>query len=289
MSSGKRWAYTVGENSVAGAFPDNLVDEHINVKEAFALTRLVEDVIQEDTDFEVFCDNQVVVHSVNKTRSKNEKIHGYVSETIKALADQNSRIRVNWISTELMGPLADGPSRARYKAHPFSLSSHGWQFLTQLTPEIQAWKDDNNLISLFDYPGANPAQCPYYSQHVDLTDPLNRGKDFFQAAEKKRANGGTFTGGFLANPPLNLLGPFVKEVRMLKISAGSQIFLILPAFKVRETMNLLWGSGDIRIKNLCSSQNRNILNRRAGNKMSVMIITGFPDFKREDRKRRRRQ
>ena len=143
-----------------------------------------------------------------------------------------------------------------------------------LVPELEPYKDVGNLVVLFGSPGDCVNGCPYYSLDVDLTDGLCRGMDFFEAAEGKRQSGGQFRGGFLAYPPLDMLPQFVKEIRALGLCHDALIVLVLPSFKVREVANLLRKVGSVKSLFLCSAQNGKVLNRRAGNKMSLLIIQG---------------
>ena len=241
--------------------------------------------MEKDTDFKVFCDNQPVVTGFNKTRSKNDKIHGCIKRTVSLLAENNSRLQVVWIPTRQMAALADGPSRNVYERDNLGLSNHGWDYLQSLLPDLRHWFDVGGLVSCFGGPTNNAAGVPYFSQDTDLGDQLCRGRDFFEAVEERR--GEEFRGGFLAFPPANQVVAFAREIRSQGLAEGSQVFLILPARMSREVLNLMLGVGQIQIHNFCSGQNRKMLKKRANCKMSVMVVTGWSQGPGPEKRQRR--
>ena len=232
----------------------------------------MEQGLHPDTDYTVQCDNQATTAAFNKTRSKNAVMHEMVTRTVKNLAKVNSRLSVKWISTAEMTKFADGPSRGRYNRDDFGLSEVGWREVCRIAPEIEKRKEEGDLVSLFAGPRNNPAGVPYYCLDRDLDDPLSRKRDAFEALEIRKKAGRAINGGVLAYPPLNLISTFNKEVRSMGLGQDCCMAYILPAAKVRETLNALWGVGEIKILQLCGARNGTVLHKKINKKLVLLLI-----------------
>ena len=286
-ASGKKWAHVIGNASYADVFPDDIKDQHISVKEAFALNQLMKKACEPDTDFEILCDNVATVHCFNKGRSKNEMIHNLVSETQEMLGEVNSRLRVVWISTAKMTEYADGPSRGVYKKDPFSLTNAGINRIIEMFPSFQTRRQNRDLVSLFAGPLNNPAQVRYFSLDIDATDPLSAGLDAFQAMDKQKAKGKKLAGGLLAYPPLVLIDSFNKKIRELGLEEDTEIYYVLPAKYVGKTVNMLTGLGAITVRLLCGKSNQTVLCKKQSFNMSIINIKSYDLQNRRAHKRAR--
>ena len=274
-ASSKKWAYVIGNTSYSDIFPEKYKDQHISVKESFALNQLMKKACKPDTDFEILCDNVATVQCFNKGRSKNEDMHQLVSETLEMMAEVNSRLRVVWISTARMTEFADGPSRGVYKKDPYSLTEAGINTIIKIFPSFEIRRRNKDLSSLFAGPLNNPAQIRYFSLDVDATDPLAAGLDAFQAMDKRKAEGGRLAGGLLAYPPIVLIDSFNKKIRMLGLDHDTEIYYVLPASYVGKTLNMLAGLGNITIRRLCGKNNESILLKKPSSNMAILNLASF--------------
>ena len=270
-ASQKRFAYVIGAKSFADIYPDKYANEHISIKEAYALFCLLQKASQPDTDIEVLCDNASVVNCFNKGRSKNTIIHDLISQSKILLDSLNSRLRVVWIPTKEMEDYADGPSRGKYIKAEFGLTEAGINKIIELFPSFQKRRNNTDLVSLFAAPCNNPANIRYFSLDIDATDPLSAGMDAFQAIHKKKLEGGRLAGGLMAYPPLALINSFNRIVREVGLEEDSELYYILPSKYVAKTVNMLSGIGDVQVKLLCGKSNSSILYKKPQH-MSMSII-----------------
>ena len=151
-ASSKKYAFVIGPKSVAAEYPEHLKNEHIAVKEAYALWRLIQEAAEVDTDLELFCDNTAVCNSFNKQRSKNSLIHELIQLSLAWTVKLNCRFRVIWIDTNRMKDLADGPSRGVYKKSHLGLTVEGLGRLLRLAPSFGKRVEEGEMVSLFASP-----------------------------------------------------------------------------------------------------------------------------------------
>ena len=288
-ASSKKWAYTIGNSSFADSYPAEIAKLHITCKEAFALFKLVEKSATPNSDLTVLCDNQPCVKSFNKKRSSNPVIHELIKKTYKTLANMNSRLRVTWISTGKMEELADGPSRGRYKRDDFGLSQAGLAKLKSLAPGFSRRVQEGGCISLFAGPENNPANIRYFSLDIDAQDPLNAGESAFEALARRKSKGQGLVGGVLAYPPIQLIDSFNKEMRAMGLEPDTEIFYILPAFKVQSTLNALIGIGQLRVFAFGGKNNKTLLHRKLTTRLSLIIISNEERTGPSESKRSRRE
>ena len=283
----KKWAYTIGNTSFADIYPKDFANLHISCKEAFALFKLVEKSATPDTDLTVLCDNQSVVKSFNKKRSSNPIIHELITQTFKNLNDINSRLKVTWVSTGRMEELADGPSRGKYKRDDFGLTRAGIDRLKALAPGFSNRVSEGNCVSLFAGPNNNPANIRYFSLDIDAQDPLNAGESAFEALARRKSKGQGLCGGVLAYPPVQLIDAFNKEVRMMGLEEDTEIYYILPAFKVQTTVNALTGVGKLAVYAFGGKNNKTLLHRKLTTRLSLIVITSQDKWSPSESKRLR--
>ena len=262
-ASQSKYAYVIGEKSYANVYPPHLMNEHISVKESFALNQLVKTACKQDTDFEILCDNVTTVSCFNKGRSNNTIIHDLVKETWELLAEYNSKLRVVWIPTKQMEELADAPSRGVYKKAEFGLTQEGIGRIIDLFPSFQTRRLNTDLVSLFAGPLNNPANVRYFALDIDATDPLSAGLDAFQAINKKKNEGRRLAGGILAYPPVALINTFNRLVREVGLEEDSELYYIIPSSYVGKTLNALTGVGHIKVRLLCGKTNTRVLYKKS--------------------------
>ena len=272
---GKKYAYVIGPKSFADNYPDHIKDEHINVKESFALNQLVKKAIRPETDFEILCDNETTVRSFNKGRSNNVIIHELVKEVKELLAERNSRLRVVWICTKKMEQYADGPSRGVYVKAEFGLTEQGIKRIIDLFPSFEYRRNNTDLVSLFAGPLNNPAHVRYFALDIDNTDHLSAGKDAFQAISERKLAGGRMAGGFLAYPPISLINSFNRVVKEIGLDEDSEIYYIIPSTYVSKVVKFLSGTGNITVRSFCGKSNSKILYKRPSVSMAIVNIKSF--------------
>ena len=274
-SSGERWAYIIGNKSYADVFPESFKNEHINVKESYAVAKLVETALSPDTDFQILCDNTCTVASFTKGRSSNEKIHNLIKSTLERLDKVNSRLKVIWISTARMEQYADGPSRGIYVRDDYGLTFKGIDRIIELFPSFERRRGENDLVSMFGGPKNNPAKVKYFALDIDATDPLSAKTDAFQALEKRRAEGRKFAGGVLAYPPVILINSFNKFIREIGLDRDTEIYYLLPAHQVGKTINMIVGKGNIDTELFSGKYNTNLFHRKLSCNMTLLHISSF--------------
>ena len=270
-ASQKRFAYVIGPKSYADVFPDKYANEHISIKEAYALYCLLQEASQPDSDIEVLCDNSSVVNCFNKGRSRNNLIHDLICQSRILLDSLNSRLRVVWIPTREMEDYADGPSRGKYLKAEFGLTETGINKIIELFPSFSRRRNNEDLASLFAGPRNNPAKIRYFALDVDATDPLSAGMDVFQAIHKKKLEGRRLAGGLLAYPPLVLINSFNRLVREVGLEEDTELYYVMPSKYVAKTVNMLSGIGNVQVKLLCGKSNSTIMYKKPQH-MSMSII-----------------
>ena len=261
-ASQTKFAYVIGDKSYADTYPTFIKNEHISVKESFALSSLIKKACKQDTDYEILCDNVTTVSCFNKGRSNNRLIHDLVKESWELLAELNSRLRVVWIPTSRMEDYADGPSRGVYKRAEYGLTSEGIDRIIDLFPSFEARRRKRDLVSLFAGPLNNPAKVRYFALDIDATDPLSAGMDAFQIINKKKQEGGRLAGGMLAYPPVALINTFNRLVREVGLEEDSELYYIIPSSYVGKTLNAMFGVGEINVSMLCGKSNSRILYKK---------------------------
>ena len=262
-ASQSKYAYVIGDKSYANVYPPHLKNEHISIKESFALNELVKTACRQNTDYEILCDNVTTVSCFNKGRSNNPLIHDLVKETWELLAEYNSKLRVVWIPTSQMEDLADAPSRGFYKRAEFGLTQAGINRIIDLFPSFQTRRHHGDLVSLFAGPLNNPANVRYFALDIDATDPLSAGMDAFQMINKRRQAGKRLAGGILAYPPVPLINTFNRLVREVGFEEDSELYYIIPSSYVGKTINALTGVGQISVRLLCGKSNTTILYKKS--------------------------
>ena len=283
----EKYAYVIGNTSYANTYPAHLLNEHISVKESYALYQLILKACSQDTDYEILCDNVTTVSCFNKGRSNNPLIHDLVKKSWEFLAGMNSRLRVVWIPTSRMEDYADGPSRGVYKRAEFGLTKEGIERIVDLFPSFEKRRRNEDLVSLFAGPLNNPAGVRYFALDIDATDPLSAGMDAFQVINKKKQEGGRLAGGMLAYPPVALINTFNRLVREVGLEEDSELYYIIPSSYVGKTMNALLGVGEITVRLLCGKNNSKILYKKSQALSMAILNVKSEDVGESQRKRLR--
>ena len=286
-ASSKKWAVVIGDRSFADLFPEKFKNSHINIKEAFAVAQLIKKSIAKDTDFEILCDNNTVVGAFNKQRSSNHEIHELITSSVNLLVENNSRMKLKWISTTAMEAYADGPSRGIYRRDDYGLTTAGIDRLIYLAPSFEARRVWNGCVSLFASPANNPARIRYFSLEVDGTDPLCARMDAFQLLSQRKKEGKGISGGVLAYPPPTLISSFNREIRSMGLECNTEIYYLLPADRMQESYNAVLPRGLVKVAPFCGINNKNLLHRKPAKKISLMIISSFDLGNRSSVKRPR--
>ena len=243
------------------------------MKEMYALTALINLIKEPDTDFKILVDNTAVAAAFAKGRSSNKLMQSMVDQARTALADVGSRVKVVWISTVAMEPLADAPSRRKFSRDPFGLTELGVRHLLAIEPDIQQWRDAGSLVSMFGGPLNNPLQCEYFSVEWDLEDPLCRRSEAFTALDNKFKAGSKFMNGIFAYPPPLLILDFCFYLRKLGLEEGCQIFLIIPASFASSVLNAVRPLGTVSIRKFCGKSNKTFLHRQPKSDISLVRLS----------------
>lgn len=222
-ASGSRWAYVYDGIEVGDRFPADLLSASINQKEAYALFRLVDGLSRPGSSLSVMCDNQAVVSSFSKTRSRSEDIHQWVLKTQKILVEKDMCLDVKWIPTELMAQegFADA-SRGRFSRATLGLSRTGVDLVGELIPEVKKAVRDKILVNLFCGPANNIFQSHYCSLHKDLADELCLKMDAF---EFLRRPGKKFSWFFSFQPPEST-NQVLQALRASDLQPGSNLVML---------------------------------------------------------------
>ena len=88
-------------------------------------------------------------------------------------------------------------------------------------------------------------------------------------------------------PPVQLIDAFNKEVRMMGLEEDTEIYYILPAFKVQTTVNALTGVGKLAVYAFGGKNNKTLLHRKLTTRLSLIVITSPDKWSPSESKRLR--
>ena len=274
-ASANNAGYYIDGRVVSVEFSEEEKLRPIAEREALAVSRLLKAVVVEGCDYYLLCDNTSVCGAFRNGRSSNEFIRQLIVEVTYLLYSKSSRLKVRWISTSAMAPLADNPSRRVFDRDPFGLTEKGVDRLFHLDRSISFRRSESELISLFGSPANNPLGIPYYSVDVDTSDPFCRKMDAFRALEERVGLGKRLAGGIFCFPPPILTSVLLDYMVRLGFERDTQVYLLIPSSQVLDCKNKLLGAGHVRLQSFCGKRNKTFLHRQPGKALSLITVSSF--------------
>ena len=233
-SSSKKWAWKLGDKTRAGAFDEEKMSWPIILKEAWALKKFLEDNNFLQTELEVLVDNEPLVRSFNKKFSKNAILHQLIKEIYLANFKLGNRIKLKWIPTLQMAQEgADGASREVYLEDENSLSEKG----VEKAKKVMSLGSEDELFDLFASPADNVFKVHYFSNQIDLEDPLSMEEGAFELLNRLAGERRRLGNIFWAFPPNALVKGFLFTLR--QVGVDGTVFLLVDSDRVTESVKIL--------------------------------------------------
>ena len=233
-ASSKKWAWKLGNKTMAGTFEEDKKNWPIILKEGWALKKLFDDNNFQRLNLEILVDNQPLVLSFNKKFSKNPILHQLIKEMHLKNLKNGNRILLKWIPTSRMAEEgADGASRGQYKLDLDSLSDKG----VEKVRKIINLEQDEELFDLFSSPVDNVFRVRYFSEQIDQEDQWSMEEGAFNLLNRLRQEKRELDHVFWAFPPNALLRNFLFSLR--QVGVKGRVYLLIDADRTTETAKLV--------------------------------------------------